>query len=330
MKENTPISLDNGIYLLDLFDLGWPKRTGSYAILGEHPTIIETGPSPSVSFLLDGLKQLGIDPHDLHYVIVTHIHLDHAGGAGLLLRECPNAKIVVHPKGASHLINPEKLIRGAKAVYGDRFDELFHPILAIPEQQVLIMEDRGTLRIGPNRVLQFFDSPGHANHHFTIFDPLSRGVFTGDTVGIQYAQAVESGVPLYLPTTSPNQFNPEAMRQSIKMIRRLNPDKIYFGHFGATTDISCLDGVESWLDTFVSIGRNCWEQGQGITELAEALLVPIEEYLSTWNVKADHPVYEVLRLDMYVCAMGILDYFQRSSRSANVHYQTRQKEDQML
>jgi glyoxylase-like metal-dependent hydrolase (beta-lactamase superfamily II) len=317
MSESTPISLDNGIYLIDLYDLGWPKRTGSYAILDEHPTIIETGPSPSIHYLLDGLKQIGIEREDLQYVIVTHIHLDHAGGAGLLLRECPNAKIIVHPKGASHLINPEKLIRGARAVYGDQFDDLFHPILPVPEEQLLIMKDRETLRIGPNRVLQFFDSPGHANHHLGIFDPLSRGVFTGDTAGIQYPQTVDCGVPLYLPTTSPNQFNPEAMKQSIENIRRLNPDKIYFGHFGATTDIGCLDMVETWLDTFVEIGRKCWEQGLGISTLSEELLVHIEDSLSQWNVRADHPVFEVLRLDMTVCAMGILDYFQRSSPSTN-------------
>jgi glyoxylase-like metal-dependent hydrolase (beta-lactamase superfamily II) len=313
MREGTSIFLDNGIYLIDLFDLGWPKRTGSYVILDEHPTIIETGPSPSIDYLLDGLKQIGIDPHDLRYVIVTHIHLDHAGGAGLLLRECPNAKIIVHPKGARHLINPEKLIRGAKAVYGDRFDDLFHPIMPVPEEKLLIKEDRETLRIGPNRVLQFFDSPGHANHHFCIFDPLSRGVFTGDTAGIQYPQTEDCGGPLYLPTTSPSQFNPEAMKQSIQNIRRLNPDKIYFGHFGATTDLGCLDIVEKWLDTFVNIGRKCWEQSLGTTELSEELLKEIEDFLSTWNVKADHPVYEVLRVDMSVCAMGILEYFQRSS-----------------
>jgi glyoxylase-like metal-dependent hydrolase (beta-lactamase superfamily II) len=317
MIKSTPISLDNGIYLIDLFDLGWPKRTGSYAILDEHPTIIETGPSPSIDYLLDGLKQVGMDPHDLQYVIVTHIHLDHAGGAGLLLRECPNAKIVVHPKGASHLINPEKLIRGARAVYGDRFDDLFHPILPVPEEKVLMMEDRETLRIGPNRVLQFFHSPGHANHHFCIFDPLSRGVFTGDTAGIQYPQTEDCGVPLYLPTTSPNQFNPEAMKQSIENIRRLNPNKIYFGHFGATTDIGSLDVVERWLDTFVRIGRECWEQGLGVTKLSEELLENIEDFLAQRNVQADHPVFEVLRLDMSVCAMGILDYFQRSAQSAN-------------
>nr|WP_206529651.1 MBL fold metallo-hydrolase [Brevibacillus sp. SYP-B805] len=299
-----------------MFDLGWPKRTGSYVIPDEHPTIIETGSSPSIEYLRNGLKQVGIEPHDLHYVIVTHIHLDHAGAAGLLLRECPNAKIIVHPKGAAHLVNPEKLIRGAKAVYGDRFEELFHPILPVPEERLLVM-DNGELRIGPNRVLQFFDSPGHANHHFSIFDPLSRGVFTGDTAGIQYPQTVDGGVPLYLPTTSPNQFNPEAMKQSIERIRRLNPDKIYFGHFGATADIRCLEMVETWLDTFVDIGRRCWEQGLDVRALSEELLKQIEDYLSMRNVQADHPVYEVLRVDMEVCAMGILDYFQRSSKVAN-------------
>ncbi len=315
MEVNTPVSLDNDMYLIDLFDLGWPKRTGSYVIMGEQPTIIETGPSPSIGHLLNGIRQLGLHPHDIRNVIVTHIHLDHAGGAGLLLRECPNAQLIVHPKGAYHLVNPEKLIRGARAVYGERFDELFDPIVPVPEERVRIMADGETLPIGPNRILQFFDTPGHANHHFSIFDSQSRGVFTGDTAGIQYVQTEDCGFIFYLPTTSPNQFHPDAMKQSIEKIRGLNPDKIYFGHYGGTAEIGCLDSIESWLETFVECGRKCFDQGMGITQLAEALMERIQSHLSERDVPTDHPVYQVLQLDLYVSSMGILDYFQRISQS---------------
>ncbi len=116
MNKN-PINLDDNISFFDVFDLGMENRTGTYVIHDEKLTIVETSASPSIPYLLEGLKKLEIDPSEIHYIIVTHIHLDHAGGAGLLLKECPNAKVIVHPRGFRHLIDPSRLIAGARAVY---------------------------------------------------------------------------------------------------------------------------------------------------------------------------------------------------------------------
>jgi len=312
-----PISLEHELYLIDLQDMGMRNRTGSYIIKGAQPALIETGPSPSIPHLLAGLRELELSPEDVRYIIVTHIHLDHAGGAGWLLQSCPNAKVVVHPKGARHLAHPERLIQGAQAVYGEQFEAFFHPILPVPEERLLIMQDGETLPLGEGRDLQFFDSPGHANHHFSILDSVSRHVFTGDTVGIQYGQTEDCGFRYYLPSTSPNQFDPEAMRRSIAMIRSLKPRAICFSHYGWTEDLTCLDGVERWLDRFVQTAKRCQEQGVAWQTLAEHLLEQVRTDLSGRGVPDGHPVYDVLAVDLPVCAMGLYDYLQRQSRTAS-------------
>src|SRR5690625_4408217 len=137
MENKKPHQIDARIHLIDGFDLGVPERTGTYVIAEEELTIVETGPSPSVKYIKQGLQDLGFSLDEVKYIIVTHIHLDHAGGAGLLVRECPNAKVVVHPRGERHLIDPSKLAAGARAIYGDSFSELFDPIVPIDRKSVV-------------------------------------------------------------------------------------------------------------------------------------------------------------------------------------------------
>ncbi len=170
-----PIDLGNDMTLIDLYDLSMPERTGAYVLHADELTVVETSASPSVPHLLKGLEDLNLDPKDVKHIIVTHIHLDHAGGVGLFLEHCPNATVYVHPKGKRHLADPAKLIAGAKAVYGDQFDELFDPIVPVPEERLVEKGEGDTLDIG-GRVLTFYDSPGHAKHHLSIHDSLSNGI----------------------------------------------------------------------------------------------------------------------------------------------------------
>ena len=247
-----PIQLNERIFLIDGFDLGVPERTGTYVIAEEALTIVETGPSPSVKHVKKGLETLGYSLDQVKYIIVTHIHLDHAGGAGLLLKECPNAVVVVHPRGARHMADPSRLVAGARMVYGERFSELFDPVVAIPEDRLLIKDEGDTLEIGPACTLSFLDTPGHAKHHFSIYDPVSNGMFSGDTVGIRYEQLIRDGIDLFLPSTSPNQFDPAAMRQAIDRMALLDLNCIYYGHFGMTNNpVVALRQVADWLDIFM-------------------------------------------------------------------------------
>lgn len=316
MTGKEPIDLGKGIHLIDGFDLGEPGRTGTYVISVEQLTLVETSASPSVPYILAGLQQLGLHPEDVRYIIVTHIHLDHSGGAGLLLQHCPQAQVVVHPKGARHLINPERLIASAKMVYGELFDQFFDPIVAVPEERVIIKADQETLTISPTRTLQFLDTPGHANHHFSIHDSNSSGIFTGDTLGVNYHQLQDTGVSLYLPSTSPNQFDPDTMLRSLERIKQLQVERIYFGHFGMSTEPEeVYRQLTVWLPRFVQTAREVFEEGSAdITVLRERLTAQIVEELTAQGVPRDHSIYEILSVDLEVCSMGLMDYLRRQAK----------------
>ncbi len=315
MQQAEPLDLGSRIHLIDGHDMGWKERTGTYVIQEEELTLVETGPSVSVPYIREGLAKLGYTTEQVKYIIVTHIHLDHAGGAGLFLRDCPNATIVVHPKGARHLVDPSRLIDGARAVYGEQFDALFEPIVPVPQNRLITKADGETLRIGPDCMLEFMDSPGHAKHHFSIYDPVSNGMFTGDTVGVQYPQLRRDGIDLFLPSTSPNQFDPDEMLGSIERYRARDLSRIYFGHFGATEKVADVySQITEWLPVFVREGKEVLAKGLSHDDLAERLLKRVKASLQLRNVPEDHEVYEVISLDLSVCSMGIVDYLQKKSR----------------
>lgn len=310
------MTVKNRIDIIDGYDLGVAHRTGIYVIHEEALTLVETGPSPSVKHIHKGLKALGYTTNDVKYIIVTHIHLDHAGGAGLLLKECPNAQVIVHPKGARHLAEPERLIAGAKAVYGEKFDVLFDPIIPIPKDRILIKEEGDTLEISQACTLEFWDTPGHANHHLSIYDPVSHGMFTGDTVGIRYQQLADEGIEFYVPSTSPNQFNPTAMQAAIDRMKALNLETLYFGHYGFTNNVAeVFRQIEEWLPIFVQEAQQVYEKDQDYKVLSTRLLEKTQERLQEKNIKDDHPVYQLIQLDMEVSAMGLMEYMVKLDRN---------------
>jgi len=200
---------------------------------GDQAAIIETGTAHSAPRVAEVLAHKGLSPESVRYVIPTHVHLDHAGGASAMLELCPNAELVVHPRGARHMIDPTKLVASAKEVYGEAaFDEMYGEIHAIDESRVQAMEDRGRLALA-GRVLEFRDTPGHAKHHFCIYDEASNGWFTGDTFGISYENFLVDGHRFLMPTTTPVQFDPDALVNSIELIMSYEPDFAYLTHFGA-------------------------------------------------------------------------------------------------
>ncbi|WIY63084.1 MBL fold metallo-hydrolase [Bacillus arachidis] len=312
--------LSSQLYLIDDHDLQQDERTGTYVLVGDDITLIETCAAPSLPYLLNGLQQLQINLADVKNIIVTHVHLDHAGAAGLMMEKCPNATLFVHSRGARHMIDPTKLIQGAKAVYGDAFDKLFNPILPIPEKRVHIVKDGETLQISENRILTFYDTPGHAKHHISIHDSLTNGIFTGDTIGIYYRELAELDVELYLPTTSPSQFQPDAMIAAKDRIRNMKVDSIYFGHYGASSHVSeVYKQLEYWLPIFVEAGKQVFEQNQDFEaashELYVLLLDKVSSHLSQKGVPSTHSIYDVIKLDMEISAMGIIDYLTKQEKA---------------
>lgn len=315
MANKYPKMLNERIYLIDGFDMGESERTGTYVIDEDELTLVETGPSPSVKHVKNGLKSLGFSLDQVKYIIVTHIHLDHAGGVGLLLKDCPNAQVVVHPKGVRHLAEPGRLIAGAKAVYGAKFEELFDPIIPIPHERMIIMNDGDILKIGDTCILKFFDTPGHANHHFSIYDPISNGMFTGDTVGVRYEQLIADGVSFFLPSTSPNQFNPVAMQSAIELFVQMNLECIYYGHFGVTNSPQeALSQVSMWLNIFMTEAEAVYAEEKGNEELASRLHKLVKEHLRDQGISGNHAVFRLIKLDLEVSAMGMMDYLAKREK----------------
>ena len=210
---------------------------------GGRLAFIDTGTAHTVPLLLAVLAELGHGPADVDYVIPTHVHLDHAGGAGLLLQHCPTAKLAIHPNGAPHMIDPARLTAGATAVYGAaEFAAAFGGLVPVPEERVLVLEDGATLDLG-GRVLNFLDTPGHANHHGCIHDPLTRACFTGDTFGIAYRELYTPTGPYLFAPTTPVAFDPDAWQLSLDRLMALEPQAMYLTHYGR------LDGPAALVET---------------------------------------------------------------------------------
>jgi glyoxylase-like metal-dependent hydrolase (beta-lactamase superfamily II) len=234
MKTNTQ-DLGHGIIRIDA-EYGKPGVAAIYLMVQDaQVAIIETGTNNSVPFVKEALQQQQLTFDDVVYIIPTHVHLDHAGGAGELMQQCPKAKLVVHPFGAQHLIDPSRLEAGTIAVYGEeKFRALYGTIKPIDASRVIEAKDSFKLKLN-GRKLKFFDTPGHARHHFCVYDKQSKGIFTGDTFGLSYPQITTAKGPFIFATTTPIQFDPGSLLQSIDCLTSLDPKVMYLTHFGPIT-----------------------------------------------------------------------------------------------
>lgn len=218
--------------------------------------IIETGTQFSVPAVMQIIQQKGLTPEDVEYVIPTHVHLDHAGGAGEFMELCPNAKLVVHPAGARHLIDPSKLIAGVKAVYGEEaYHRMYGDLKPVPAERVIEAPDHFEIFLN-GRKLMFLDTPGHARHHFCIWDETSAGIFTGDTFGLGYPKLEGTNGPFLFATTTPVQFEPDAMINSIDRLLALNPERMYLTHAGMVKpDANQVKQLKDSLTAFVTMAE---------------------------------------------------------------------------
>lgn len=241
------------------------ERAGQYAF-------VETGTAHGVPRLLALLASRGIAREQVRYVIPTHVHLDHAGGAGLLMRELPAAQLVAHPRGARHLIDPSKLIAGAEAVYGKAaVQQMYGEIAPIPEARVIVAGDEYRLPLGDGE-LRFIDTPGHARHHFSIWDETSRGFFTGDTFGLSYREFDGPSGPFLLPTTTPVQFEPEAWFATLERYLSFAPQRMFLTHYGMVENVTRLAGdLREGLQRYVTIATALRESEQRHQRLLAAL-----------------------------------------------------------
>ena len=227
----------HGIQTIDCNYLERPRFAAAYLVVdGEEAAFVDNNTANAVPALLEALAEAGLAPEQVRYLIVTHVHLDHAGGTSALARACPNATVVAHPRAVRHIVDPGKLVASASAVYGKaRFEKLYGVIEPIPADRVREMADEETLPLG-QRTFTFLHTRGHANHHFCIADDLSRAIFGGDAFGLHYPDLQGPGVFAF-PSTSPTDFDASLARDAIRRLESLSPEVIYPTHFGPVTDI---------------------------------------------------------------------------------------------
>lgn len=287
---------------------------------GDRLAFVDTGTEHTVPRLLEAIAALSLTPAQVEYVIPTHAHLDHAGGAGALMASCPNARLVAHPKGAPHLIDPSKLSAGAAAVYGEsELQRHFGRLRPVPEERVIAAGDGQTLDLA-GRELLLLDTPGHANHHLCVVDRRTRGIFTGDTFGISYREFDTAEGPwLYAPTT-PVAFDPDAWQASIDRLLEQAPLTLYLTHYG------CLDAPERHADMLRASIREqaelaLAEEGREPAERPERLQQAVGAYLLARahahgaGLGAER-MRELLAVDTALNAQGLEVWLQRRARRA--------------
>lgn len=246
-------SLGHQVYAIDT---GFERARfdAAYLVVDDgRAAFIDTGHNAAVPRLLEALAALGLAREAVDWVIPTHVHLDHAGGAGLLMRHLPQAKALIHPRGARHLVNPLALVEGARAVYGvEVVQQTYGTIEPIPAERVVESHDEMTILVG-QRPLRLIDTPGHARHHHCVWDARSRGWFTGDTFGISYREFDTAAGAWIFPSTTPVQFEPDALHRSIDRLLAVEPLVLYPTHFSQVTDVPRLAAqFRALLDQFVS------------------------------------------------------------------------------
>ena len=308
-----PIEIDQGLYQLSLIGLEDVAATTAYLIKDEKNILIETGASSANAKILQALDQLHIGPGGLDAIVVTHVHLDHAGGAGLLMAECPGAELLIHPAGAPHLINTAKLEASARKVYGSAFEELFHPLKDVDPDRVRMMEDGATYEVRPGRHLSFHHALGHALHHLVVLDSQSKSLFTGDAAGMYYPRIKQHyNVDFALPASTPSQFDPEQYYETLGQLLKLHPRRICFAHYGSMEDPAwVVKEVRSWLPLFGKEAHEFWLQHHRIESLKKFLLSRILDELEARGVPRDNESLDQLIFDTDLNAQGLMSYFKR-------------------
>jgi len=278
---------------------------------------VDTGTNYSVPYLLAALEELGAARDTVDYVFLTHVHMDHAGGAGLLMRELPTARLLVHPRGMPHMIDPSTVVAASQAVYGeDEFRRLYGDVLPVPQERVVSVPDGFRCTLG-GRELELIHTPGHALHHYAIIDRANALIFSGDTFGISYRELDTPQGPFILPTSSPSQFDPDQLITSIDRLMSYAPESIYLMHYSRVTDTTRLATLlKSQIREFVQIVR----EGQALPDphgairaaMMQLWLKLLQQQGSTMAVDE---VARLLESDLELNTQGLLIWFERQRKS---------------
>ena len=305
--------LNDGITAVDT-EYARPLQDASHLIVeGGRAAFVDTGTNDSVPLLVDALHQQGLEVADVDYVFLTHIHLDHAGGAGLLMQELPNAYCVVHPRGVAHMIDPTRLIAGTEAVYGvEQTREMYGEIQAIDEARCIVPEDEQWFDLN-SRKMQAIFTEGHALHHYCLNDPTSRGVFTGDSFGVSYREFDTVAGALVFPTSTPTHFDPDAAHTSVDRIMACNPEQLYLTHYSRVRDLDRLaTDMHAGIDAYTEIAL----ANKDADDLQAVIQPAMANYLKTRAREhgfkgGEDALQSILEIDIVLNTKGLISWLQR-------------------
>lgn len=300
-------SADAGIYVIDT-GFQRPLFDAAYLIVEQgRAAFIDTGTNYGVPRLLAALEALNLTPDQVDWVIPTHVHLDHAGGVGLLMQSLPHAKVLVHPRGARHLIDPTALYQGALAVYGEQeMQRSYGTLVGVDASRVVNSHDGLQIDLA-GRELLIADTPGHARHHHCIWDARTAGWFTGDTFGLSYREFDTARGPWVLPTTTPVQFEPAELRASIARLMREQPRHMYLTHYGRVSDLARMSQLLlTLLDEAVNIGLRLRESPDRHERLKQELTLLYTRSLREHGCTlSDDRIAFLLTMDVELNAQGM-------------------------
>ncbi len=296
-----------GITAIDTFYGGRERYTAAYLLKADEPTIVETGPTTSVEPVVAGLERLGVGPGDLANIVVTHIHLDHAGGVGRLAARYPRARVWVHERGARHLADPTRLVASAARIYGEeRMASLFGPVDPVPADRIRSLADGDRIALG-GRVLDSFHTPGHASHQVALVDSSTGAVFTGDALGIHLPD-----LPGLRPATPPPEFDVELAVDSIERIRARARSVLLFAHFGPIAEIDRIcDLAERRIRSWAEAVRTALTWTEDLDEVTALLEEQARADVETGAEAAlDLERFEILS-SVRMNAMGLIRYWKK-------------------
>jgi len=309
--------LDDGIIAVDT-EYARPIQDASHLVVeAGRAAFVDTGTNDSVPLLLDALAREDLDVGDVDYVFLTHVHLDHAGGAGLLMQHLPNARCVIHPRGAPHMIDPARLVAGTIGVYGEaRTREMYGDIVPIDAKRVDIAGDTDWFSLS-GRDMQTLHTEGHARHHYCLNDPASRGVFTGDSFGISYRELDTARGEFIYPSSTPASFDPEEAHKAVDRIMACEPRQLYLTHYSRVRDLDRLaDDMHSGIDAYAAMAM----EHRDAPDRGVALERAMDDYLTTRLI--DHgytgdraQIRAVLDIDIVLNAQGLVSYLERLEKT---------------
>jgi len=280
--------LGHDVFQIDTRMAGYDGITAGYLIRGDRPCLVETGTAPSAPIVRDALAALGVGPQDLATVVVTHIHLDHAGGTGDIAGMFPAAEVVVHELGARHLADPARLMASARRLYGDELDGLFGSLSPTPAGRIRAVERTGVVHLGGGRRLESHYSPGHARHHIGLIDSVSGDLYVGDAAGVYLPETGD-----IRPGTPPPDFDLDVALESLRTFADLGPTRLLFSHFGPVTAVEeTLDRSAAEISVWVDETRRARGAGLDLDHAAAMVAERVRDRYAALAPGADPVVAE--------------------------------------